>query len=145
MRFTVIDHSGAVSFVGPCAALAGMISGCIGGASTLEQLLNEVGRTGVQIVDLVTSGLAVFDEHNAYGNFVGIHSAIDHLVSHEIPPFRIVDDRTRQASLQPVRAGALIFNLRERRIVQIQNTYADVQQMGLPARRLMRAGWRILP
>ena len=91
------------------------------------------------------SPLAVFDEHNAYGNFTAIHSALDHLRPHELPPFRVVDDRTRQASLQPVKAGAIIFNLPKRRIVQIQNTFSDVQRMGVQARRLQRAGWQILP
>jgi hypothetical protein len=40
----------------------------------------------------------------------------------------VVDDVTRQASLQPVKAGLVLFNLKQKRIVQIQNTYADIQR-----------------
>jgi hypothetical protein len=145
MRYTVIDGRGVASFVGPCEALRGLLVGCISGASSLDDLLLAAERGGSKIHDPVTSGLAVFDEHNAYGNFAAIHSALDHLRPHELPPFRVVDDRTRQASLQPVKAGAIIFNLPKRRIVQIQNTFADVQRMGVQARRLQRAGWQILP
>jgi len=145
MRYTVIDSRGVSSFIGPCEALRGLLLGCIGGASSLDDLLTAAERTGAKLQDPVSSGLAVFDEHNAYGNFTAIHSALDHLRPHEIPPFRVVDDRTRQASLQPVKAGAIIFNLPKRRIVQIQNTFSDVQRMGIQARRLQRAGWQILP
>jgi hypothetical protein len=145
MRYTVIDGRGVSSFVGPCDALRGLLVGCIGGAASLDDLLLAAERTGGKMHDPITSGLAVFDEHNAYGNFAAIHSAIQHLRPHELPPFRVVDDRTRQASLQPVKAGAIIFNLPKRRIVQIQNTFSDVQRMGLQARRLQRAGWQILP
>ena len=145
MRYTVIDGRGVSSFVGPCDALSALLVGCIGGAGSLDELLTSAERSGGKLFDAVTSGLAVFDEHNAYGNFAAIHSAIEHLRPHELPPFRVVDDRTRQASLQPVKAGAIIFNLPKRRIVQIQNTFSDVQRMGVQARRLQRAGWQILP
>ena len=145
MRYTVIDARGVASFVGPCDALRPLLIGCIGGAGSLDELLQAAERSGAKIYDQVTSGLAVFDEHNAYGNFAAVHGALEHLRPHELPPFRVVDDRTRQASLQPVKAGAIIFNLPKRRIVQIQNTFSDVQRMGVQARRLQRAGWQILP
>jgi hypothetical protein len=145
MRYTVIDARGVASFVGPCEALRPLLIGCIGGAGSLDELLQAAERSGAKIYDQVTSALAVFDEHNAYGNFAAVHGALEHLRPHELPPFRVVDDRTRQASLQPVKAGAIIFNLPKRRIVQIQNTFSDVQRMGAQARRLQRAGWQILP
>jgi hypothetical protein len=146
MRYTVIDGRGVASFVGPCDALRGLLLGCISGASSLDDLLRAAERTGAKhLYEGVSSGLAVFDEHNAYGKFQAIHSALEHMRPHELPPFRVVDDRTRQASLQPVKAGAIIFNLPKRRIVQIQNTFSDVQRMGVQARRLQRAGWQILP
>lgn len=145
MRYTVIDPIGVASFIGPCDALRPLLVGCVGGAATLEELLRAAERSGAQLFDPVTSGLAVFDEHNAYGNFAAIHGAIEHLHPHEMPPFRVVDDRTRQASLQPVKAGAIIFNLPKRRIVQLQNTFSDVTRMAVQARRLQRAGWQILP
>jgi len=146
MRYTIIDTHGTASFVGPCDALRPLLIGCVGGAASLEDLLRAAERAGARnLIEPVTSALAVFDEHNAYGNYQAIHGALEHLRPHEVPPFRVVDDRTRQASLQAVKAGAIIFNLSRRRIVQIQNTFSDVQRMGIQARRLQRAGWQILP
>ena len=42
----------------------------------------------------------------------------------------LLDARTRDMSLSPVWAGAVVFNLKSRRIVQIQNTYADIKRKG---------------
>jgi hypothetical protein len=145
MRYTVVDPNGVTSFIGPCEALRPLLMGCVGGAATLEDLLRAAERSGAKLIEPVTSGLAVFDEHNAYGNYAAIHGAIEHLRPYEIPPFRVVDDRTRQASLQPVKAGAIIFNLPKRRIVQLQNLFTDVARMVVQAKRLQRAGWQILP
>ena len=88
---------------------------------------------------------AAFDEHNVAGNYQAIHAAIKHLPPHELPVFRVVDDVTRQASLQGVKAGVIIFNLPSRRIVQIQNTYSEIRRMVAKMRRLQRAGWTVLP
>ncbi|HYU17262.1 MAG TPA: hypothetical protein VEQ11_01045, partial [Chloroflexota bacterium] len=78
----------------------------------------------------VLSGLAVFDEHNSPNNPHWIHAALDYCKREEVPVFRVVDDRTREASLGPVWAGAVVFNLRAKRIVQIQNTYSEIKRKG---------------
>jgi hypothetical protein len=65
MRYTVIDARGTTSFVGPCEALRPLLIGCQGGATALEELLLAAERSGAHLYDPVTSGLAVFDEHNA--------------------------------------------------------------------------------
>ena len=43
---------------------------------------------------------------------------------------RVVDDVTRNASLQPVKAGGFVINLRAKRIVQIQNSYQEITRSG---------------
>ena len=74
-------------------------------------------------------------------NFVGRFFAIgpnvqdfvvryDLLRPADLPVFRVVDDRTRQASLQPARAGVIVFNLLSKRIVQIHNTYTEIKRSG---------------
>jgi hypothetical protein len=72
----------------------------------------------------------VFDEHNVAGHLEHIHAALDFCKPQDLPPFRVVDARTREASLTPVRAGVVLFNLSARRIVQIQNTYSEIQRKG---------------
>lgn len=130
MRYTVVDKWGAVSFVADCHALSALVAACAEGARDLQELLEYAERYDRRLQEYVTSGLAVFDEHNANGNHTAIHQAIKYCPPHEIPVFRVVDDETRQVSLQSVKAGIIIFNLHDRRIVQIQNTYAEIQRKG---------------
>jgi len=145
MRYTVIDDRGAVSFVGACEALPALITACFQGATTLDEMMERIDRRQRRMAEFVLSGLAVFDEHNAPGNYEAIHEALDHLPPHELPVFRVVDERTRQASLDPVKAGAIIFNLPKRRIVQLVNSYAEIKDMPYKMRRLQQTGWTVVP
>ena len=157
MRYTVVDESGRVSFIGPCVALLPMVAACSRDPSTLNELLQLADQFGANIRAYVQSGLAVFDEHNLPGNYSRIHAAIDFLREHELPVFRVVDDRTRDISLKPVQAGVVIFNLAAKRIVQIQNTYQEIPRSGIvreldaagKTRRVHRyrlpAEWRLAP
>src|SRR5439155_13197978 len=119
MRFTVIDARGGVSFVAPCRTMEALVAACASQPSTLEEALDAASLFEPEIRDRVLSGLAVFDEHNSRGNPISIHSALDLLRPADLPVFRVLDDRTRQASLQPARAGVIVFNLKSKRIVQI--------------------------
>ena len=130
MRFTVVDHDSTVSSVGPDRALQALVAGCASEPDTLAQLLDRAAPFAADLRERVLSGLAVFDEHNAPGNYRWIHAALDYCKREETPVFRVVDDRTREASLSPVWAGVVVFNLKAKRIVQIQNTYAEIKRKG---------------
>ncbi|HZT05751.1 MAG TPA: hypothetical protein VFC51_01865 [Chloroflexota bacterium] len=130
MRFTVIDGEGAVSFVAPCRTMEALVAACASEPGSLLQLLNTASQFAPEVRDHVLSGLAVFDEHNVPGRLESIHSALDLLRPADLPVFRVLDDRTRQASLQPARAGVIVFNLKSKRIVQIHNTYAEIKRSG---------------
>ncbi len=145
LRFTIIESSGAVSFVYDGAVLNSFLEACALGAHSLTTFLDAAARRHPEVREYVTCGLAVFDEHNVAGNYDVIHEAIEHFRSEEWPVFRVVDDVTREASLSPTRTGVIVFNLTERRIVQIQNSYSEILQLGQRVRQLQRAGWRIVP
>ncbi len=130
MRFTVIDALGGVSFVAPCRTMEALVAACAAGPSSLGELLEAASRFEPEIRERVMSGLAVFDEHNSRTNPISIHSALDLLRPADLPVFRVLDDRTRQASLQPARAGVIVFNLKSKRIVQIHNTYTEIKRSG---------------
>jgi hypothetical protein len=78
----------------------------------------------------VRRGLAIFDEHNIPGD----HQAIDaHILTqrHEdLPLFRVVDEVTRRVSLEAAGAGLIIFNLPQRRIIQVANTADPLARSG---------------
>ena len=130
MRFTIVDHESTVSFVAPDGVLPALVAACASGPETLADLLDRAAPFTTDLRERVLSGLAVFDEHNAGGNHRWIHAALDFCKKEDTPVFRIVDDRTREASLSPVWAGAVVFNLKAKRIVQIQNTYAEIKRKG---------------
>jgi len=130
MRYTVIDPAHTVSFVAHCDKLMPLVAGCARDPRTLEELLTYADEYASGFREEVLCALAVFDEHNTPDHCEAIHSALDHCQPHELPAFRVVDDRTREASLTPVHAGVVIFNLRAKRIVQIQNSFAEITRRG---------------
>ncbi|MHB1132308.1 MAG: hypothetical protein ACYC4L_07970 [Chloroflexota bacterium] len=155
MRFTVIDERGAVTFVAAPSSLETMVAVCAQNPRDFNAWLGAVGRFEPAVEEYVSSGLAVFDEHNLKGHYEAIHSALRFLRPQELPPFRVVDALTREASLGQVRAGIVIFNLPARRIVQLQNTYQAIRRKGRvvvgagTSRKVLRyelpASWTIVP
>lgn len=130
MRFTIIDPEGAVSFVAACRTMEALVAACASEPKTLVEMLESASRFEPELRERVLSGLAVFDEHNSGENPRSIHAALDLLRPADLPVFRVLDDPTRQASLQPARAGVIVFNLVGKRIVQIHNTYNEITRSG---------------
>ncbi|MHB8574597.1 MAG: hypothetical protein ACYDCQ_04630 [Dehalococcoidia bacterium] len=130
MRCTVIEAAGAVSFITDGEALPALAAACARNPASLTELLDLVEPLYGDLRDRVLNGLATFDEHNVPGNYRTIHQGLNFCAPHEQPVFRVVDDRTREASLQPVKAGAVLFNLKSKRIVQLQNSFREIRRTG---------------
>lgn len=130
VRCTLIDHTGGISFVADAEALPALVRGCQHDPTTAEELLRFAESYYRGLEERVLNGLAMFDERNVPGQYDAIRQALAFCAPHEQPPFRVVDEQTREASLQPVKAGAVLFNLVRRRIVQIQNTYREITRTG---------------
>lgn len=130
LRVTIVDHRGGVSFVADGDMLPALAKACAANPSTIEEFLERAEPYYHGVYDWVTSALAVFDEHNTPDNPRSIHQAMDFLPPHELPVFRVIDERTREMSLRPVKAGAVIFNLKDHRIIQIQNSYQEITRAG---------------
>jgi hypothetical protein len=157
MRFTVVDRGGTISFPGPPHGLKAIAAACSAGASDHRGLLETLAQYDARLAAFVLNGLAVFDEHVARGNPDSIRAWLDHGGSASESPLRVVDDATRRVSLEPRRLGIVIYNLAARRIVQIQNSYAEllradrgrVRVDGEPTNRIFRYSlpkdWLILP
>lgn len=128
MRYTIVDRFGAMSFVAPCSVMKPLVAACCVDPVDRFALLGHAERYDEHLAGYVLSGLAVFDEHNAGGNYETIKENMESLRPHETPVFRVVDDVTRQASLQPVKAGLIVFNLIRKRIIQIQNSYSEIKR-----------------
>jgi hypothetical protein len=129
-RFTIIDAEGGISFVAHGEALPALLKACATEPADTDELLERAEPYYHGLQERVANGLAMFDERNAPGRYAAIHAALDQAQPDESPLFRIVDDVTREASLRPVKAGAVIFNLIDRRIVTLQNGYQEITRNG---------------
>lgn len=130
MRMTVIDRNGTVSFVAHCSAALALTAACSRNPETLVDLLDASVAYDRGVRRRILNGLAVFDEHNLPDNLAAVHRQLESLAPGEMPPFRVLDAKTREASLRPVRAGIILFNLVAKRIVQIENTYEPLLRSG---------------
>lgn len=128
MRCTIVDRWGGVSFLVHGDAMPAMAAACASNPTSHIELLDCVEPYYANLAEYVRSGLAIFDERNTTGRYDQIHKELTTTPRHRQPVFRIVDDLTREASLRPVNAGAVIFNLIEKRIVQIVNTYREIRR-----------------
>ena len=157
IRCTVLDPSGTVSFVAHWAAASALTAACSHDPATLDELLAASVQYDRGLREMVTRGLTAFDEHNGDDDLSDIHQQLKTLPPRRTPVFRVLDTVTREASLRPVRAGVVLFNLPAKRIVQIENTYDRLSHSGevnyhngqfLSVRSLsyeLPASWSIVP
>ncbi len=157
IRCTVVDADGTISFIAPAHLSKALVAACSRGAADHRALLEEAARYDPAFVTRVTNGLAVFDEHNTRAEFDEIRERLSAATIDAPTPFRVVDAVTREASLSPAGAGLVVYNLTARRIVQVQNSYADLKRQdlgrlrenGKPTRALYRyelpTDWALLP
>jgi hypothetical protein len=157
IRFTVVDTEGTTSFVGPCHTIKMLVAACSRNPETMNELLEYTRPFDESFVDDVRSGLSIFDEHNTRDDTGAFYEWKGEMSNRQLPPFRIYDETMRQESLKPAGTGLLVLNLKEQRIVQIQNSYEDVQRQdrgrirreGEPIPVLYRyklpETWRIVP
>lgn len=130
MRFTVVDRHGTVSFVTHSSVAVALTAACAQDPTTLSELLLATRTFDRGLHNLVTNGLAVFDEHNVPTDLRAIHRQLETLPPRDTPPFRVLDDVTREASLRPVRSGVILYNLLRKRIIQISNTEWPLSRAG---------------
>lgn len=155
MRFTVVDQRGALSFIAPAHLIKAFAAACARGASDASALLKHASEWDEQAVSTIRRELHLFDEHHT----VAESAHLDAWLRAELKarPFRVLDSNSRRVSLEPVGAGLVVFNLIKRRIVQVQNSFAElrrrdrgrVRRNGKPTPELYRyelpPEWAILP
>lgn len=127
-RVNVIDERGTVSFLAPPHGLKVLAAAITQGAASGSELIANAHAFDAQWAAEVRSQIMQFDEHNVdaiSGRFQEVIAEGDR-TGH--PAFRVMDTETRQRSLVPGRLGLVVFNLKERRIIQIQNNYANLER-----------------
>ena len=157
MRFTVVQGESTISFSAPCTFLKALVAAVSAGATDFPTLLANAASYDDYTAPTTLNGLAVFDERNSSENYENITRTIELADNKSLPVFRVVNELTRAASLQPVNAGLVIFNLTSHKIIQVQNSYAEIKRRdrgrihegGHPTSRLyyytLPEEWQILP
>lgn len=112
LRYTVVDADGTASFVGPGYVLKMLAAAASRGPATVGQLLEIAGE---------------FDPEFAARIALALTGDGDWADDAE-RPFRAADEADSRRALEPARSGLVVFNLDARRIVQIQNTYAELKR-----------------
>ncbi|MGI8643306.1 MAG: hypothetical protein ACR2LS_04235 [Thermomicrobiales bacterium] len=155
MRFTVVDERGALSFVAPAHLMKAFTAACAQGANDALALLTHAAAWDHQAVAAIRRDLHVFDEHHTASEPEQIDTWLKS--TPKARPFRVLNSQSRRISLEPAGAGLVVFNLVKRRIVQVQNSFAELRRRdrgrirrdGKPTPELYRyelpPDWAILP
>lgn len=129
-RINLIDHKGTVSLLAPphgpkmLTAVAGLEFDCT------RDMLQAVSHLDSEWITQVRSQLALFDEFNVNELEQSWRDIVESSDSPVHPTFRVIDSTTRARSLQPASLGLIVFNLKERRIIQVHNSGVDLQREG---------------
>ena len=157
IRITIADEMSTVSFLTPGHAIKMFVAACSHDVESVGEMLDVAGRLDRELISRVRHGLMKFDEHNVKDDFEDFKAVISNTLPDQLPPFRVFSPELRNASLNPGRLGLILFNLRSKRIVQVQNHYAEISRAdrgriwigGEPVRRLYRyelsSDWALLP
>lgn len=153
MRYTVIDADGATSFLGPSHFLKMLAASCSRGADDRRSLLAIAEEFDPALVRSLKSSLAriVDGDRERDPPSPAPLGDDDHAV------LKVVDDASREMSLTPADDGLVVFNLPAKRIVQVQNSYAELRRQdrgrlrrdGRPVRAYyaydLPADWQLVP
>ena len=127
MRFTIVDDRSTTSFLAPPHVLKAITACCARGVSSVRGVLSMLAEYDAILANEIKDQLSVFREHNTSNDTGWIQARFDQELD-EAGPFDVLDEHTRRVSLEPTRLGLVVFNLPARRIVQVQNTYANLQR-----------------
>jgi hypothetical protein len=126
LRITLIDNEGTISFGAAGHVAKMMAAACAHNPSSIEEVLMTLGSLDPESAMALRHGLARFDEFVVRDDA----SSIDEWLAQNDPvdgtPFRLIDDRLREATLTPLPLGLIMVNLPDKRIVQIENRYGPL-------------------
>lgn len=129
-RVNLIDERGTISLLSPShgpkmlTAVAGM------GLESSRAMLESVAAMDSDWIRQVQSQLALFSEFNVDSLDEGWREMIEEEDSMVHPAFRVIEGVTRSRSLLPGGLGLIVFNLKQRRIIQVQNAWDELERTG---------------
>ena len=126
IRFTIIDARSTASFLAPPHALKALAAACSRGAETVRGALALLEDYDRQLAIRLREELAVCAEHATPDDPAWLHARLE--AGGDPGAFTVFDEPSRRASLEGGPLGLVVFNLPARRIVQLQNSYANLER-----------------
>lgn len=129
-RVNLIDERGTISLLTPphgpkmLTAVAGL------GLETSREMLESVASMDADWIRQVQSQLAMFEEFNVDVLDDGWREMVEEKDSIVHPAFRVLEGITRSRSLVPGSLGLIVFNLKQRRIIQVHNSWDELGRTG---------------
>ena len=129
-RINLIDDRGTISLLAPphgpkmLTAVAGL------GLETSRHMLNAVAKLDAEWIRQVQSQIAMFDEFNVDTLDSGWQEMVQEEDTIVHPAFRVIDGVTRSRSLVPGSLGLIVFNMKQRRIIQVHNSWDELSRTG---------------
>lgn len=126
MRFNLVDDTGILSFLAPGHVLKALTAICSRDARQQRDVIAMLAEFDDEVARSLRQGLSVFDEHWTASDDPTSAAWLDTVDLAGDTPFRVVDERTRAASLTAGSLGLVVVNLASRRIVQLENRYGEL-------------------
>ena len=157
VRITFIDAHGTVSFGSAGHVLKMMASVCARSPRSFAEALEWLSPLDPDAAHSIRTGLDLFDEFVISDDRETITAWLASNDPTTGLPIRLCDSRFREYTLAPLPLGVVLFNLPDRRIVQIENRYGSIlrrdqgrlRRNGQPLRQVYRYelsdDWSLLP
>lgn len=127
-RFNIIDGNGVTSFLGPRHGSKMIAAACSANHRTLDAVLTYISALDDVWARQIREGIRAFDVRAIRdGQDVAIEIRSQ---SDWIDPFRVVDAETRRRSMNISSLGLFVVNLKDKRIVQVDNRSTDLEKSG---------------
>ena len=128
MRITIIHETGTVSFGAEPHVAKMILHAAAKNVRTIEQVIEVLPSLDPDAAASLRAGIARFDEFVVPGDSASIQAWVTAHAPDNPEPFRLLDPAMREATLTPLGYGIVVFNLIDKRVVQIENSYAPLRR-----------------
>ena len=157
VRITFIDQNSTVSFGAEGHVLKMLAHACSRNPVDFNEVLAILDKLDPETAYTTRRGISQFDEFVVRDDPDSVTAWLADNDPADGRPIRLVDPRLREATLSPLELGIVLFNLPDRRVVQIENRYGSLlrkdrgrmRRDGRPVAQIYRYelsdDWSLLP
>lgn len=157
IRITLIDEKETISFGSEGHLSKMVLAACAKNPTSISQVMDVLNTLDPDATTQLRIDLGRFDEFVVKDDLSSIDQWVDDNQPTDATPFRLLDPRMREATLTPLELGVVMYNLADRRVIQIENRYSTLlrkdrgrmRREGRPIGQIYRyelpEDWSLLP